>query len=68
MAWRVDKDGVLTQFDEKTKRIMQTDYLRGDMVRFSRRKFTDEAAAAIAFGRQTVAFDLWPPLVRPKTD
>ena len=68
MAWRIDKDGVLTQFDEKTMRIVQIDYLRGDIVRFSRRKFADEAAAAIAFARQTVAFDFWPPLVRRKTD
>ena len=68
MAWSVDHDGVLTQFDEKTKRLKQIDYLRGDRVRFSHHKFQDEAAAAAAFGRQTVAFDLWPPLIRPKTD
>jgi hypothetical protein len=68
MAWIIDQDGVLTQFDEKTKRVKQIDYLRGDRVRFSRQTFQDEAAAALAFGRQTVAFDLWPPLIRPKID
>jgi hypothetical protein len=68
MAWSVDADGVLTQFDEKTKRVQQIDYLRGDRVRFSRQTFQDEAAAAAAFGRQTVAFEIWPPLIRPKTD
>ena len=68
MAWTVDQDGVVTQFDENTKRVKQVDYLRGDLARFSRQKFKDEADAAAAFGRQTVSFDLWPPLIRPKTD
>jgi hypothetical protein len=68
MAWSVDQDGVLTQFDEKTKRLKQIDYLRGDRVRFSHQRFQNEAAAARAFSRQTVAFDLWPPLIWPKTD
>jgi hypothetical protein len=68
MVWSVDQDGVLTQFDAKAKRIKQTDYLRGDMVRLSRGRFADEATAASAFGRRTVAFDLWPPLIRPKAD
>ena len=68
MAWSVDRDGVLTQFDKDTKRVKQIDYLRGDMVRFSLRKFPDEAKAAAAFDRQQIAFESWPPLIRPKSD
>jgi hypothetical protein len=68
MAWSVDKDGVLTQFDEGTKRVKQTDYQRGGRVRFSRQRFQDEAAATAAVDRQKVTFDLWPPLIVPKGD
>jgi hypothetical protein len=68
MAWSLNQDGVLTQFDEKTKLVKQIDYLCGRRVRFSRERFPDEAAAAIAFGRQKVALDTWPPLIRPKSD
>jgi hypothetical protein len=67
MAWSVDKDGVLTQFDEGTKRVKQTDYQRGGRVRFSRQRFQDEAAAT-AVDRQKVTFELWPPLIVPKGD
>jgi len=66
MAWSVNRDGILTQFDEKTKRVKQINYLRSHRVRFSRQKFPNEAAAVIAFDRQKVAFDTWPPLIQPK--
>jgi hypothetical protein len=68
MAWSVDEDGVLTQFDEKTKRVKQIDYLRGNLVRLSRRKYQDDAAAAVAFALNKVTFDTWPPLIRPKSE
>jgi len=68
MAWSLDQDGVLTQFDEGTKRVKQIDHQRGGRVRFSRQRFQDEAAATAAFSRQKVTFDLWPPLILPKDD
>jgi hypothetical protein len=68
MAWSLDQDGVLTQFDEGTKRVKQIDHQRGGRVRFSRQRFQDEAAATAAFDRQKVTFDLWPPLILPKGD
>jgi hypothetical protein len=68
MAWSLNQDGRLTQFDEKTKRVKQIDYLWGRRVRFSRQRFPNEAAAVIAFDRQKVVFDPWPPLIRPKSE